>query len=137
PHFSEEGERLVTLASYTVSELYGDEELARLAQFAAHLCETPTGAVSLVEAERQIFLASEGVAVSETPRSTSFCATAMLTGEVMVVPDATKDPRFADYASVTSERHLRFYAGAPLISSEGAPLGALCVTDIVPRPEGL
>ncbi|MEM9085587.1 MAG: PAS domain-containing protein [Pseudomonadota bacterium] len=137
PHFSEEGERLVTLASYSVSELFGDDELARLAQFAAHLCETPTGAVSLVEAERQIFLASEGVAVSETPRSTSFCATAMLTGEVMVVPDATKDARFADYTSVTSDRHLRFYAGAPLISSEGAPLGALCVTDIVPRPEGL
>ena len=71
PLYSEEGERLVTLASYSVSELFGDDELARLARFAAHLCQTPTGAVSVVEAERQIFLASEGVAVSETPRSTS------------------------------------------------------------------
>ena len=137
PQFCAEEERLVTLASYSVSKLFGDEELAKLARFAAHLCETPTGAVSLVEAERQIFLASEGVAVTETPRSTSLCATAMLTGELMVVPDATKDSRFAEYTSVTSERHLRFYAGAPLISFEGAPLGALCVTDIVPRPEGL
>lgn len=137
PHLCGEEERLVTLASYSISELFGDEELARLAQFAAHLCETPTGAVSLVEAERQIFLASEGVAVSETPRSTSLCSHAMMEGQVLEVPDASQDSRFANFTSVTSERHLRFYAGAPLISAEGAPLGALCVTDTVPRPQGL
>ena len=137
PRFCDEGERLVTLASYSVSKLYGDDELARLARFAAHLCETPSCAISLVEAERQIFLASEGVAVPETPRSTSLCAHTMLSGELMVVPDATKDPRFADFALVTGEDHLRFYAGAPLISSEGAPLGALCVFDTKTRPEGL
>ncbi|MEO1730497.1 MAG: PAS domain-containing protein [Pseudomonadota bacterium] len=137
PHLCDEEERLVTLASYSISELFGDAELARLAKFAAHLCGTPTGAVSLVEAERQIFLASEGVAVTETARSTSLCSHAMLTGEVLTVPDASKDARFAEFTSVTSERHLRFYAGAPLISSEGAPLGALCVTDTIARPEGL
>ncbi|MEL6738318.1 MAG: PAS domain S-box protein, partial [Pseudomonadota bacterium] len=73
-HLCDEEERLVTLASYSIEELFGDDELARLARFAAHLCQTPTGAVSLVEAERQIFLASEGVAVTETPRSTSLCS---------------------------------------------------------------
>jgi PAS domain S-box-containing protein len=132
-----EEERLVTLASYSVSELSGDEELARLARFAAHLCEVPSAAVSLVEAERQVFLAREGIAVNETPRSTSFCAHAMMTGEVLVVPDASKDPRFAEFSLVTSDAHLRFYVGAPLISSEGAPLGALCVFDSIARPEGL
>jgi len=137
PRFCDEGERLVTLASYSVSELYGDDELARLARFAAHLCKTPSCTVSLVEAERQIFLASEGVVASETPRSTSFCAHTMLSGEVLVVPDATKDSRFADFALVTGEEHLRFYAGAPLISAEGAPLGALCVFDSTERPNGL
>ncbi|MEO0642106.1 MAG: PAS domain-containing protein [Pseudomonadota bacterium] len=137
PQLCGEEERLATLASYNVQEMAGDAELARLARFAAHLCATPTGAVSLVEAERQIFLASEGLAVSETPRSTSLCSHAMLTGEIMLVADASEDARFADFTSVTSERHLRFYAGAPLISAEGAPLGALCVTDTVPRPEGL
>ncbi len=137
PQFAAENERLVTLASYSVSELSGDEELARLARFAAHLCDTPSAAVSLVEAERQVFLASEGVAVTETPRSTSFCSHTMLSGETLIVPDATKDARFAEFALVTGEEHVRFYAGAPLISSEGASLGALCVFDIVARPEGL
>ncbi|MEO0588922.1 MAG: HWE histidine kinase domain-containing protein [Pseudomonadota bacterium] len=136
-HLCDEDKRLVTLASYSIEELFGDDELARLARFASHLCQTPTGAVSLVEAERQIFLASEGVAVTETPRSTSLCSHAMMEGHVLEVPDASQDTRFADFTSVTSERHLRFYAGAPLISTEGAPLGALCVTDTVPRPQGL
>ncbi|MEM7688663.1 MAG: HWE histidine kinase domain-containing protein [Pseudomonadota bacterium] len=135
--YCDEEQRLVTLASYSVSELFGDEELARLARFAAHLCETPSSAVSLVEAERQVFLASEGVALTETPRSTSFCAHAMLSGETLIVPDATEDARFADFALVKGEEHVRFYAGAPLISTEGAALGALCVFDVEARPEGL
>jgi PAS domain S-box-containing protein len=137
PLLCDEAQRLVTLASYSVSDMYGDEELARLARFAARLCGTPSSAVSLVEAERQVFLASEGLTVSETPRSTSFCAHTMQSGELLVVPDATKDPRFAQFSLVTGEEHLRFYAGAPLISPEGAPMGALCVFDIVARPEGL
>ena len=120
-----------------MSELYGDEELARLVRFAAQLCNAPKGAVSLVEAERQIFLASEGVAVTETPRDTSFCAHTMLSGEALIVPDASKDPRFAEFSLVTGEEHLRFYAGAPLISSEGAALGALCIFDDVAHPDGL
>lgn len=61
----------------------------------------------------------------------------MLGAEVLVVCDATKDARFANFAAATSERHLRFYAGAPLASSEGAPIGALCVTDTVSREQGL
>jgi PAS domain S-box-containing protein len=47
--------------------------------------------------------------------------------EVMELPDAQADPRFVDNALVTGAPHVRFYAGAPLVSSEGVPLGALCV----------
>lgn len=137
PDMCAEEDRLVTLASYSISELHGDDELARIARFAAHLCDTPTGAVSLVEAERQVFIAREGVTQSETPRSISMCALAMLEGTVLEVHDATQDARFAGFESVTGDQHLRFYAGAPLISVEGAPLGALCVTDTQPRPGGL
>jgi len=137
PQFCGEEERLATLASYSLNEMSGDGELVRLARFAAHLCAAPSAAVTVVEAERQVFLASEGVDASETPRSTSICAHAMKAGEVLVVPDASADPRFADFSLVTGDEHLRFYAGAPLISPEGAPMGALCVLDTVTRPEGL
>lgn len=125
------------LASFDLETLEGDAELARIARFAARLCDAPTGAVSLVEQQRQLFIAREGIEERETPRSTSFCAHTMLGPELLIVPDATGDERFADFELVRGDAHIRFYAGAPLISSEGAPLGALCVTDTKPRTSPL
>lgn len=137
PEFRGEGERLAVLASFEPDALEGDEELVRIARFAAHLCGAPSASVSLVEAERQRFIASEGLEETETPRATSFCATTMLGGDIFEVLDASADQRFRDYALVTGANHLRYYVGAPLISREGASLGALCVTDTQAHPEPL
>lgn len=137
PAFASEDERARVLESYHLDSLNDDTELAALANLAAKLCSAPIALVSLVEQERQRFLAREGIEQRETPRDLSFCAHAMLLGEVMEVRDATQDPRFAVNPLVTGEHHVRFYAGQPLISQEGAPLGTLCVIDTVPRPEGL
>ncbi len=137
PAFCGEDERLSVLAAFGVDALQDDPELAEITAFAAQLCDAPICLVSLVEQERQRFIARTGLDALETPRPTSFCAHAMLGSEALQVPDAQADPRFADNPLVTGEPHIRFYAGAPLISSEGAPLGALCVIDRVPRAEGL
>lgn len=118
-------------------DLEDDPELARLVKFAARLCDAPVGLVTLVENEMQRFLARSGSDARATPRSASFCAHAMDREQVMEVPDATADPRFADNPLVTGEPHIRFYAGAPLKTADGMPLGALCVTDSRPRPAGL
>ncbi|MEO1489807.1 MAG: GAF domain-containing protein, partial [Pseudomonadota bacterium] len=103
--YSAEEERLATLASFVPDELTDDPELKRIAQFAAQLCRTESAAISLVEAERQLFIASTGLTANETPRSTSFCAKAMLKGHILEVPDASEDPRFKDYALVTGPAH--------------------------------
>ncbi|MFN6934922.1 MAG: PAS domain-containing protein [Tsuneonella sp.] len=132
-----EDERVTVLASYAPDAIVDDPELSGIASFAARLSDCPIALVSLVETERQRFLAREGIDALETPRSVSFCAYAMLGDRPMEVPDATLDPRFADNELVTGELGIRFYAGAPLISAEGVPLGSLCVIDRVPRPEGL
>lgn len=124
-------------APYGIDALEDDAELAAICAFAARLCEAPTALVSLVDEERQTFLAREGTDLRGTPRATSICAHAMLETGVTVVPDATLDPRFADFSLVTDTPRLRFYAGAPLRSPEGVPLGTLCVIDYVPRPAGL
>lgn len=133
PEFCGEAERLKVLASYDVDSLEGDDELAEIVRFAAHLCQVPTATVSLVEEARQRFVAAEGVSEAETPRSTSFCAATMLGSDILEVLDASADQRFRDFALVTGSAHLRYYAGLPLISSEGAPLGALCVHDTEPH----
>ncbi len=135
--FCDERSRLRVLASFDLDGVSGDPELVRLVKFAAKLCDAPSASVSLVEEERQRFIASEGLDIAETPRSTSFCAQTMLGDDLLEVLDAASDARFQDYALVREASHLRFYVGAPLISSEGAPMGALCVTDTKARTQGL
>ncbi len=132
-----EDERLDVIASFGLDALDGDGELDHDANFAARLCDTPIAFVSIVEADRQRFLAAFGSDLSETPRSVSFCAHAMLENELMVVPDATEDARFADNPLVTGGPGIRFYAGAALKTEEGTPIGSLCVMDTAPRPDGL
>ena len=129
--------RLPYLNGFGLDALEDDEELQRIVRFAAKLCDAPTSTVSIVEEQRQWFLARDGIDVSETPRSTSFCGHAMLGSNILIIPDATRDDRFDRNLLVTGEPYVRFYAGAPLITSEGVPVGALCVFDYTSRPQGL
>ena len=133
----DESARAVVLAQYGLDSLEDDPELAQITAFVAELCEAPICLVSVVEEERQRFLVAEGLDVRETPRSSSFCAHAMMGREPLQIANATQHPDFADNPLVTGPPHVRFYAGAPLISEEGAPVGSLCVIDTEPRPDGL
>lgn len=129
----DEALRAGTIAAHDIDSLRDSPALKRITEFAAALCGAPTALVTLVEEHRQSFIARTGIKASETPRETSFCAHAMLGSEIMVVPDATLDPRFTGNALVTGDPGIRFYAGAPLISDDHVPLGALCVVDTVAR----
>lgn len=93
-----------------------------------------------VVAKQQWFKSIQGLEADQTPRSCSFCAHVVQRKEtegVLVVPDATKDFRFAQNPLVADGPKIRFYAGAPLKSPEGVVLGSFCVIDFQPRPEGL
>ena len=63
----------------------------------------------------------------------SICAHAILDDQVLQVPDALDDPRFADNPVVTGEPRIRFYAGVPLALADGSRAGTLCVLDYRPR----
>jgi PAS domain S-box-containing protein len=123
----DEAERSRVISAYDVAGARAKGQLDDIVAFAAELCGAPVALLSLVEEEYQRFLARTGFDLEQTPRSMSFCAHAMHHHEVMEVPDAQADPRFVDNPLVTGEPYVRFYAGAPLVSSEGVPLGALCV----------
>jgi PAS domain S-box-containing protein len=134
--FFDEQVRLTVLAEHDAEAAGKDTALDALTCLAAEICGAPISLVSLVDTDHQRFLARTGLQMERTSRDLSFCQHAMLQTEIMVVPDALADPRFADNPLVLGDPHIRFYAGAPLRSSEGAPLGALCVIDNAPR-EGL
>jgi PAS domain S-box-containing protein len=125
--------RRATIDAYELDALRDSAALRQMTDFAAALCEAPTALISLVEETRQSFLARTNFPREDTARCDSFCAHAMMEHDITVVPDATQDPRFADNPLVLGETHVRFYAGAPLVSDDGIPLGALCVIDTAPR----
>ena len=133
----DEGARAAAIAAHDVEAVRGSDELRRVTDFAAALCGAPIALVTLLEGDRQTFLARTGVELAETPRAISFCDHTVLGREVMAVPDLSVDPRFTDNPLVTGETHCRFYAGAPLVTDDGVALGALCVLDTEPHPAGL
>ena len=128
-----ENARLEALRSYEILDSPPESACDDLVRLAAQLCGKPIALISLVDQERQWFKATMGLDICETTRDASFCAHALLTpDEILVVADATKDPRFADNPLVTGEPGIRFYAGAPLVAPQGHVLGTLCVIDRVP-----
>lgn len=111
----------------------GDQHFDRLVRLASTVLETPIALISLVDGDRQWFLARHGLETSETPRQMAFCAHAIAANHTLVVPDAQQDPRFCTNPLVLEEPKVRFYAGTPLQSQAGHNLGTLCVIDHQPR----
>jgi GAF domain-containing protein len=131
-----EKKRLNVLWQYEVLDTVPEEVFDDLADLAAHICETPIALISLVDEDRQWFKSRVGITLSETSRDISFCAHAITSDGLMIVPDATKDERFKNNPLVTGGQKIRFYAGAPLITPDGHALGTLCVLDSKPRSLG-
>ena len=133
----DEVRRLAALDTYSILDTPAERAFDDVVQLAAQICGTPVAVVSLVAEDRQFFKAEIGLGVRGTPRDISICGHAILQAGLFVVPDTLLDPRFAQNPLVTGGPKLRFYAGAPLQTPDGLPLGTLCVLDHAPRPEGL
>lgn len=134
PHTpTNEASRLRRLRALNVLDTAPEERFDRLTRLARRLFNVPIALVSLVDEQRQWFKSAQGLDACETPRDISFCGHTILGNDVFVIPNALEDPRFADNPLVTSEPHIRFYAGCPLSSSDGYKLGTLCLIDRQPR----
>ncbi len=126
--------RLQALASFDVLDTPPQAMFDQVVQVASLLCGTPIGLVSLVDRNRLYFLARTGVDIAEVPSERSLCNHAIMTPlELLEIRDASADPRFADSPLVTGPPGIRFYAGAPLVTTDGQAIGTLCVIDRQPR----
>src|ERR1700747_1859189 len=133
PTIDHEKKRLKVLWQYEVLDTVPEALFDDLTELAARICEAPIALISLVDEKRQWFKSKVGINVNETSRDVSFCAHAIKQSDLFIVPDATKDQRFANNPLVTSDPRIRFYAGAPLVTADGHALGTLCVIDKDPR----
>jgi GAF domain-containing protein len=122
-------QRLGALRQFRVLDTPAEEDFDALARLACRICQVPIALISLVDEHRQWFKARAGLTQQQTPRDVAFCAHAIMQPEPLIVPDARKDSRFAQNPLVTGELSIRFYAGFPLMTSEGLELGTLCVMD--------
>ncbi|GGY15515.1 diguanylate cyclase [Massilia dura] len=125
--------RIAALHSLRLLDSAPEPEFDRITRLASRLLGVPVTLFSLVDRDRQWFKSRVGTAVEETPRNISFCTHAILGREPLVVHDALRDPRFADSPLVAGELGLRFYAGVPIHTRDGHPIGTLCAMDTQPR----
>jgi diguanylate cyclase (GGDEF)-like protein/PAS domain S-box-containing protein len=133
PYPVEEQKRLAVLHSLGLLDSAPDPAFDRVTRLASKLLNVPISLISLLDAERQWFKSRVGLAVDQTPRSQAFCAYTIMEESSLVVPDAINDDRFRNNPLVLSEPSIRFYAGVPIRSTEGLPLGTLCVIDSKPK----
>lgn len=131
-----ETERLEALDRLDAVDAPRDEALDGIVRLVRTIFDVPTAIVSVLDAHRQIYKASDGVAGEEQERRTAFCGHTILGEQPLVVADAALDPRFADNPHVTGAPHVRFYAGVPLKTGDGHNIGTVCAIDTKPRAFG-
>ncbi|MFB9056240.1 ATP-binding protein [Mariniflexile ostreae] len=129
-----EKDRIKDLKTYSILDTISEADYDNLTEIAAEICGAPISLISFIDDKRQWFKSHHGIDVQETPKEYAFCAHAINYPEdVFVIQDTRKDMRFHDNPFVTGDPHVVFYAGMPLISKNGFPLGTLCVIDHKPN----
>lgn len=128
-----EGARLAALYRTGILDTIPEPAFDDLVALASHLCNAPIALVAFVDADRQWIKAKVGFAIDEMPRAGGFCTGTVEANSMLVIEDAREVPQFAGHPLVSGPPHIRFYAGAPVVTSDRQPLGALCVIDVVPR----
>jgi PAS domain S-box-containing protein len=125
--------RLAALRRYDILDTGPEEAFDEVTRTAARLFEVPIALVSLDDGYRHWFKSHTGWEQTEIAPEISFCSHALLTREIMEVPNATLDARFSSNPLVAGAPGVRFYAGAPLVTPDGFPVGTLCLVDIRPK----
>jgi len=134
---ADEEERLAALAELNLLDTDAEPVFDRITAKLARVFEMPIALISLIDRERQFFKSQVGLPAElakarNTARNVSVCGHVVAKNQVTVVEDLARDRRFANNP-LLKEHGIRFYAGVPLLSPNGQPIGSLCLMDMKPR----
>ncbi|MET3439142.1 sensor domain-containing diguanylate cyclase [Sphingomonas sp. 1185] len=137
PMPSREERRMAAVQAHALLDSEPEAEFDALVSLAADMLGCPVAALTLADRDRFWVKSAVGPLPSEMPRKVAFCDHTIEAPDLMMVPDLTRDPRFAANPFVTGEAATRFYAGMPIRvpDLDGTPqaIGSLCVMDASPR----
>ena len=128
-----EQKRIESLVSLNILDTLPEKDFDEITFLASQICNSPIALISLVDDKRQWFKSRVGLSAKETSKDLAFCSHAILQDDVFIIPDSSKDDRFFDNPLAVDAPHVQFYAGAPLLSPDGMPIGTICVIDSKPR----
>ena len=126
--------RVAQIGKYEVLVSPPRQDLIALVEIAATIAQVPMATINLITDTEQHQVATYGFDGAICRREDSMCFIVLDLGAPVVVPDASRDPRWAENPFVTGELgNVRFYATHQLRTPEGVVIGTLCVFDEQPR----
>jgi len=128
-----EKSRLIALHKLGLLDTAPEERFDRITRIACIVFKVPISTLTLVDDTREWFKSCQGLSEKEGDRAISFCGHALTAVDILVIPDTKKDERFSDNPMVVGKPYIRFYAGVPIMSADGEPVGVFCIKDTKPR----
>eukprot|EP00931_Biecheleriopsis_adriatica_P085487 TRINITY_DN5_c0_g1_i1.p1 TRINITY_DN5_c0_g1~~TRINITY_DN5_c0_g1_i1.p1 ORF type:complete len:716 (+),score=136.43 TRINITY_DN5_c0_g1_i1:956-3103(+) len=131
-----EAGRYAALESLGMLDTDPEAPFDRITKCMTEIFQTPVSLITLVADPSRVWFKSRvGPFGSCVDRDGSWCNYILTptTSEILITEDASVDARFAHNPYVAGDPHIKFYAGAPLIGSEGERYGTLCIVDLVQR----
>lgn len=119
--------------SLTLADAEGMPALKKLAFLAKEAYGTQTALITVLDGDRQWYLATAGRKISVIPRELGMCQWTVQTANGLIVRDTHDDALFRESPLVTAGDKIRFYAGFPIETPDGERIGAVCVLDPSPR----
>lgn len=129
----DESKRLAAIELLKNPDKGRDDALEKYTHLICHLLSMPMGFVSVLDEEKQYIKSAQNIAVTETSLSEAFCVQTLKNSKTFICHDTHQHPTFRDYHAVKEAPFIRFYAGCPLKTQDGVPVGTLCILDTQPR----
>lgn len=126
-------DRTEALQTFNILDSDIQQELSGLIELASTVCDTPISLVNVLDSSTQFTKASKGWDIKQMPKEKSFCQYTIRDQDLLIVEDTLQDERFKNSEFVLGKPNIRFYAGAPLTTSEGISLGSICAIDSKPK----